>query len=166
MALLNEEDEWYNITQVYKEDMTLSIRTVELITGRWYVYVYVTDSDGKTVGLDFDFGAAPQEIIIIPDTFSVILPWIVFFIGLGLGLAAGIGLGYFRLRAKLRKEKEPYPKKDVGKQKKTTAPKKISESKKVQKEETKPEKPVKGLKSSRDEKETKKPQRKIKRRLK
>jgi len=169
VALLNEENEWYNMSDnYYGEDTKLRIRTVELITGIWYVYVYVTDKDGKTVGLDFDFDTAPQEIMIIPDTLSQWLPWISFFIGLGIGGAIGIAIGLARAKAKISKTTEVIPSKTKKKprpikKKPMKAQKSLKSSlekipaKTTEKEKIKPPK--------KEEAEREKPQRKIKRKL-
>jgi len=107
VALLNEQNEWFNITRAYYGNMTITVRTFDLIRGNWIVYVYVTDTDGYTVGLDFDYGTAPQEIKIIEDLLSVVLPWVAFFIGIAIGIAAGMGAGYSLLKSRALKEQEP-----------------------------------------------------------
>lgn len=161
VALLNEDDEWYNITREYKDDMSITVRTVELITGKWFVYVYVIDADGAIVGLDFDYDTAPQEITVVPDIISTILPWVAFFIGIGIGAAFGFAIGYFRLARKKvpveKIEKKPARKKP-SKKSKISKPKKAPIKK--EKTETKPKEEKKEKKSQEP-----KVQRKIKRRL-
>ncbi len=168
VALLNEDDEWYNITRVYEEDMEITVRTVDLITGIWYVYIFVTDSDGATEGLDFDYDVAPQEITIIPDTLSTILPWILFGVGIAIGVALGAGIIIARRKQKAKgakpislSEKE-LPKKTIPASKIETAKSPVVEEKLDKKETAKKEK------ETIEKKPVEQPsaQRKIKRRLK
>ncbi len=173
VALLNEENEWFNITRKYTgPDMKIKIRTIDLITGRWYIYVFVTDTDGETVGLDFDYDTAPQEIIIIPDTLSPVLPWLAFFFGLGLGLSLGITVSYFRVKGKIAKgqispiaeEKEKKAKK--AKNIKIKPKKQLKSSIAQQKEKDVSKIESEKMKKEESKKSTGTPQRKIKRRLK
>ena len=92
VALLDENDEWYNITNTYNGVNTeITIRSVDLITGSWIVYLYVYDSDGSIISLTDDYSQAPQEIRIIEDIISNYIPWISLFIGLCIGILIGIG---------------------------------------------------------------------------
>jgi len=168
VALLNEKNEWFNLTREYiGANMTITIRTIDLVKGNWYVYVFVTDTDGYTVGLDYDYDTAPQEIRIIPDVLSVVLPWIAFFIGISAGILVGFGLGYLLLKKRALLSKESVSSKPPA------SKKRIREFKKVQSPRTTP---IKREPIKRDTEEpsteiketdaTPPPQRKIKRKLK
>ena len=170
VALVDENGEWFNITREYNENLTITIRTVDLITGTWYVYIYVIDADGTMVGLGDDYEMAPQEIKIIPDTLSSIFSWVIFFIGIAIGITIGIVLLYKVLKFKLiesqitiSKKKTPPPK--------NSQKKKVSEKTKPipkKKETTKKETIKKEEKDPKPEKEIPKKtvaQRKIKRKL-
>ncbi|NVM36121.1 MAG: hypothetical protein HWN81_11035, partial [Candidatus Lokiarchaeota archaeon] len=101
VALLNENDEWFNITREYKgEDTEITIRTQDLISGIWYIYIYVIDIDGAVTSLIDDYDMAPQGITIVPDVLSNYIPWIVFISGLSIGVLIGIGIiyTYFKLK--------------------------------------------------------------------
>ncbi len=154
ISLLDEENNWYNITQKYGSGFRIAIRTEELITGIWYVYVSVTDVDGSTTRLHSDYSLGPQEINVIPDLLTPVLPWIGFSIGLLVGILVGVGILYKKFKTKYIEPKGVQPKKP-SKPPKTAPSKKRIEEVKVEKiEEKKP-------------KETpKEPQRKIKRKLK
>ncbi|MFX0028621.1 MAG: hypothetical protein ACFE8B_05395 [Candidatus Hermodarchaeota archaeon] len=112
VALLDQNNEWYNMTTDYKGiDTKITIRTVELITGVWYAYIYVIDHDGAITSLIDDYDMAPQAITIIPDALSGILPWIIFFVGLIIGILAGIGIASRRYKLKISESKTTTPKK-------------------------------------------------------
>ena len=161
LLLINEDDDEYEITREYESDLEITVRTAELITGTWEIYVYVTDTDGVTVGLDDDFDTAPQKITIIPDTLSNILPWIMLIIGLISGILVATGITYYTMKSKKLKYKpeekievlEKRSKKEKKPKKPEPTPTKLKPTKKLIEEE-KPEK-----------KELRKP-RKIKRKLK
>ncbi len=162
VALIDKNNDWYNITRAYTgENMRISIRTAELVKGTWYVYIYVTDTDWETTSLIDDYNLAPQEIRIITDVFSGILPWVTFFVGLIFGILAGIGGSYKLVKSSLLgaqkvtpKKKEPL--KSIKKtEKKVIKPKKEEPVKEVEKEPPKEE-----------EEKQKTPFRKIKRKLK
>lgn len=163
VALIDENNEWYNITKAYEgEDTEIKIRTAELVTGTWYVYIYVIDTDGEITSLVDDYNLAPQEIRIIPDVLSTYIPWITFFVGLFLGVLAGIGGIYKYYKSKYvapqaiaPKKKKITPKKSLVKKKEKLKPT-IKEIKKKEAEELEPE--------AEEEKESV-PQRKIKRKL-
>ncbi len=136
VELVNENDEWLKVMQEYKKDMTISIRTIDLISGNWYVYIYVTDTDGIKVGLDEDFETAPQEITIIPDILSSILPWITLFVGLTIGILSGLAAGFQLIKRRnlmkpLTREKTTSPKKTQVAKKKTVPKKKDAPKKKA-----------------------------------
>jgi hypothetical protein len=141
VALVDENDDWYNISKAYTGiDTQITIRTIDLITGVWYVYIYVTDSDGATTSLISDYNLAPQSIRIIPDTLSGFLPWTLFIIGTIIGVLVGVGLAYRHYKSKFgetqvtpRKEKSSIKKQ----QKEEKYTEKISEK---EVEEIKPEK--------------------------
>ena len=159
VALLDEEDNWYNITREYTPDMRITIRTAELITGIWYAYISVTDIDGATTNLNSDFGLAPQEINVLPDLLTPILPWISFSIGIIFGVLAGVGILYKKFKTKsvdLKKapSKKSAPQKPVKKVKTTPSTKKDKEEEIEKAEGQEVEHP------------SKEPQRKIKRKLK
>lgn len=149
VGLLDENNEWYNVSERYSDNMVIKVSSVNLITGVWYVYMSVTDADNATTFLTSDFGLGPKEIRIIPDTLTPILPWITLGIGIIFGLLLGIAFSYKRIKIK----SVVTPKK-----KETPSKKKIVEEE-VKKEEVKEIKPEEQL-------ETKPPQRKIKRKLK
>ncbi|MHA1724648.1 MAG: hypothetical protein ACTSXH_07375 [Promethearchaeota archaeon] len=148
VALLNTENEYFNITREYVENLNITVRTVDLSTGAWYVYVNVTDTDGVNVGLSDDYLAAPQEIIIEPNVIEEIFPISMFIIGLSFGTMAGIGvaIGFFKTRFLKKQEvllaeekkKELLPTKKKAVKKKREKPGKKAEKK--PKEETLEEK--------------------------
>jgi hypothetical protein len=154
VSLLDAENNWYNISKKYKSGLQIIIRTEELITGIWYVYISVTDVDGATTRLSSDYDLAPQEINIIPDLLSPVLPWIAFLIGMLIGILAGVGILYKKFKTKYVEPKEIQPKKPSKAPK--TAPSKKSNAK-VEAEKTEAK--------ERDE-IPKEPQRSIKRKLK
>ena len=161
VALLNGNNEWFNITTTFTyENTKITIRTIELISGVWYVYVYLIDSDGAITSLIDDYDLAPQGITIISDSLRPYLTWITFFIGIVLGILAGVGIVYKKFKSKYGKMQAPSAKK------KTSTPKKPSIKKK--------EKPTKEISEERELEETKTetkdakkevPKRKIKRKL-
>ncbi len=162
VALLNANDEWFNITRAYiGENTEITIRTFDLIDGIWYVYLYVIDSDGAVVSLTDDYSKAPQAIRIIPDVISYYLPWILIFGGVSLGLLLGIvaTYSYFKSRSEVQritpKKKEITDRKPVTKKKIKGKPSK-EEPEKKEIEEVTPEK-------EKDKEDM--PQRKIKRKL-
>ncbi|MGV9172103.1 MAG: hypothetical protein ACOC44_01555 [Promethearchaeia archaeon] len=162
VALLNEDNEWFNLTREYKDNMRITIRTQDLLSGDWYVYVYVTDTDGKTVGLDFNYDVAPQQISIVPDIMGTILPWIALIIGLALGLIIGIAAGS-RLGKRPAKESPTTPKRATKAKPKKKLKSSISTEKKKEVEK-KPE-PSEAEQETKEEKKERKPKRKIKRKL-
>ncbi|MFW9951429.1 MAG: hypothetical protein ACFFKA_15040 [Candidatus Thorarchaeota archaeon] len=154
--LLNENDEWYNVTKVYSQNMKFFIRTEELLTGVWHVYISVTDRDGATTYLTSDFGLGPQELRIIPDLLTPTLPWILFIIGLLIGLLGGLGILYKRFKSKTEEGKEIVPKKTITDKK----------SKREQKEIKEEPKKIPTIDSEKPEERAQPPQRRIKRKLK
>jgi len=123
VALLNGNNEWYNFTTSFKGESTkITIRTIELISGVWYAYIYVIDSDGAITSLIDDYGHAPQGITIISDSLRPYLTWITFFIGIVLGILAGVGIVYKKFKSKYGKIQAPSAK--------TSAKKKTSTSRK------------------------------------
>jgi len=162
VALIDENNEWYNVSKSYTGINTqITIRTIELITGVWYVYIYVVDSDGVTTSLVDDYDLAPQSIRIIPDVLSSFLPWTAFILGTILGILVGVGLVFRHYKSKfadtqtITQKKKPSKKKpSKKKQQREEIPKKISEK---ESEEIKPE-------EEEVEKELS-PKRKIKRKL-
>ncbi len=156
VSLLDENDNWHNVTKVYSDDMTLLIRSVNLITGVWYVYISVTDEDGDTTYITSDFGLGPKEIRIIPDELTPLMPLIMLITGLVFGILVGIAFSYKRVKSKFVEQQPMVTKKEeiAPKKKKVKPPKeKIAEE---EIEEIEPE----------EEPEKKPPQRKIKRKLK
>jgi len=161
VALLDKNYEWYNITREYIGiDTEITIRTVDLVTGVWYVYIYVIDSDGAITSLTDDYGKGIQSITIVPDALSEYLPWIIFFVGLILGMLISIGLAYRHFKSKAIDLKGVTPKK------KEVPPKKLSLKKKEK------EKPPEEILEKKDEEEVTSeieeesvPKRKIKRKL-
>ncbi len=161
VSLLDEENNWYNLSRVYTSSMNILVRTEELITGVWYVYISVTDIDGATTYLTSDYDLAPREIRIIPDLLTPVLPWIGFAFGTVIGVLAGIGLLYKKFKSKYIEPKYTAPKKPTSKKisKKPTPKTKPSKKEDVKEEDAKVE--------SQETKEIpKEPQRKIKRKLK
>ncbi|MFX1311210.1 MAG: hypothetical protein ACFFHD_01175 [Promethearchaeota archaeon] len=160
VALLGENNNWFNITRFYNANSTkITIRSVDLISGIWYVYIYVIDTDGAITSLIDDYDMAPQAITIIPDVISAYIPWITFSIGLILGILASIGITYKYFKSKFIESKETKPKKT--KQVIKTAITEKKEKERQVKGEIKEE--AKGL-EEKEEKE-KIPKRKIKRKL-
>lgn len=149
VGLLDESNEWYNVSKKYSNNMVIKVSSVNLITGVWYIYISVTDEDGATTYLTSDYGLGPKEIRIIPDTLSPILPWITLGIGIIFGLLLGIAFSYKRIKIKSV----------VTPKKKETPSKKKAIEEELKKEEIKEIKPT-------EQPETKPPQRKIKRKLK
>jgi hypothetical protein len=160
VALLSENNEWFNLTRTYiGENTEITIRTFDLIGGIWNVYIYVIDSDGAVVSLIDDYDKAPQAIRIIPDVVSYYLPWILIFGGLTLGLLLGIiaTYSYFKSKSEIQRttpKKKEIPSSKTVAQKKAIAKPSKEEPEKKETEELKPEK---------DKEEI--PQRKIKRKL-
>lgn len=154
ISLIDAEDNWYNVTRKYNSGLRITIRTEELITGVWYVYVSVTDVDGATTRLHSDYGLGPQEINIIPDVLTPVLPWIAFSIGILIGFLVGVGILYKKFRTTSTESKETSSKKT------SKTPKTAPSKKKELKEDTEKV-------EVRDSEEiSKEPQRKIKRKLK
>ena len=161
VALIDENNQWYNITQPYEVGVEITVRSTQLITGVWYIYVFVIDDDGSITGLGSDYNMAPQAITIIPDVLSALLPWLALIIGLVVGIVAGVGAGYYRVKSKYieaqavsTKKKSPAQKKQTPKKKPQPQPETIDE-----KAEDKPKV------YDKKEPEKKPPQRKIKRKL-
>jgi hypothetical protein len=156
VALIDENNEWYNVSKVYTGiDLQITIRTIDLITGVWYVYIFATDSNGATTSLISDYNLAPQSIRIIPDFLSGVLPWTAFAIGIILGILVGVGLAYRHYKSKYV-ERQGTPSKEKSslkkKKKKESTEKTITEEVEEIKPEKEPEKEVS-------------PKRKIKRKL-
>ncbi len=161
VALLNENNEWFNITRAYKgEDTEISIRTVQLLTGTWFVYIYVIDSDGAIASLIDDYDKAPQGIRIIPDILSDYLPWIVFFFGLSLGIIFGIGIIHKYFKSKFVEPERISPEKKKPAKEKTKKKTKTKPSK-----EEFEKKEIEELKIKKEEEKDEVPKRKIKRKL-
>jgi len=161
VALIDENNQWYNITQQYEVNVEITVRTTQLITGVWYIYVFVIDNDGSITGLDSDYNKAPQAITIIPDVLSAILPWIALIIGLIIGLVAGIGAGYYRIKTKLVESQGVPVKKKAATSKKPLPKKKPQAKPESIDDETKDKPKI----YEKQELEKKPPQRKIKRKL-
>ncbi len=161
VSLIDSENNWYNLSRVYTPDMNILVRTEESITGVWYVYISVTDIDGATTYLSSDYGLAPQELRVIPDLLTPILPWIGVAVGVAIGFLVGVGLLYIIFKGKSIELKDTSPKKPTSKKiskKPKTKPSK-KEVVKVKEEDAKVE--------PQETKEIpKEPQRKIKRKLK
>ncbi|MFX1377476.1 MAG: hypothetical protein ACFFA4_00130 [Promethearchaeota archaeon] len=162
VGLLNENDEWFNITRNYiGEDTEITIRTFDLIDGIWYVYIYVIDSDGAIVSLTDDYDKAPQGIRIIPDVVSYYLPWILFFGGITFGLLLGIVVAYSYMKSRRDTQKITPKKKEIP-AKKQIAQKRLKTKSSIQE----PEKKATEEFTKEKEKEKEEfPQRKIKRKL-
>ncbi|MFW9897621.1 MAG: hypothetical protein ACFFD7_17580 [Candidatus Thorarchaeota archaeon] len=154
VSLLDEENNWYNISRKYENGMEITIRTEELITGIWYVYLSVIDIDGAITHLHSDYRFAPQEINIIPDLLTPVLPWIGFAFGVILGVLIGVAILYKKFKTKYIEPKEAPPKKP-SKATKIVAPRKPIEKAETERVEAKER-----------EEPAKEPQRKIKRKLK
>ena len=139
VSLLGSDGQWLNITQGYREDMTISISSYDLVQGTWYVYITVQDSDGGRTTLTSDYGTAPQQIRVIPDILSDVLPWIALVIGIILGLIIGTGVAYKLLKKKIEKgfepKKAPEEEKKKSKGKKEKAPEEVKEEAKEEEEE-------------------------------
>lgn len=160
VALIDPNSNWYNITQDYIGiDTTITIRTEELITGVWFVYLYVIDSNGGITSLTDDYDMAPQGITIVPDVLSTYMPWISFVFGILLGIVAGIGLLFKHYKSKFILAQPVTPKKKI-----------ISSQKPATKRRQK-EKPVEEIEESiveeteEEREEDKTSERKIKRKL-
>ncbi|MBA7716398.1 hypothetical protein ES703_125471 [subsurface metagenome] len=168
VCLLNSENKWYNVSNRYSENGSITIRTVDLIGGKWLVYIFVIDADGAEIGLDIGFDDAPQEIEIIPDISPQII-WIYII----LGIVFGLGLGYLIssiLNSRKREEiVETLEKEKVKKIKPSDKTKKIVKKKdkkikKIPEEAEKDEEPA--LKEKSEDEEIKpKSQLKIKRKI-
>ncbi|MBN1213982.1 MAG: hypothetical protein JXA99_00925 [Candidatus Lokiarchaeota archaeon] len=154
VSLINENDEWYNKTTHYTPSLTIRIRSVDLISGVWTVYITVIDADGDSTGITYDYGDAPTQITIVPDTLSKIIPYLTLIVGGIIGLLLGIGVGYRMLKFRAESKITESKKKQIPIKKKITE----SKSKKTQIKEEKSE--------IEEEKETSQPvKKKIKRRL-
>ncbi|MFX1376608.1 MAG: hypothetical protein ACFFA0_12430 [Promethearchaeota archaeon] len=162
IALLDENNEWYNLTKEYTGiDTSITIRTVDLITGIWYVYLYVIDSDGAITSLIDDYDMAPRAVTIIPDTLSTFLPWIIFVVGIIIGILASIGLSFRYYKLKLIDSKAVSPKKKEIISKKIL--KKKEEEKKQSGDLLEEEKKIEEKTPEKEEEDI--PKRKIKRKL-
>jgi hypothetical protein len=162
VALLNENDEWFNITRAYMgENTEITFRTFDLIDGIWLVHIYVIDSDGARVSLTDDYSKAPQAIRIVPDVVSYYLPWILIFGGIILGVLLGIVATYSYFKSKVETQKITPKKKEIP-AKKPVAKKKIKE--KPSKEELE-KKETEEATSEKEKDKEEFPQRKIKRKL-
>ncbi len=149
LLLINENNDKYEISREYEKDLEITVRTEDLITGTWVIYVYVTDTDGATVGLSDNFNSAPQEITVIPDTLSDVLPWIMLIIGLIIGILVATGITYYTMKSKMliykpeekiealekRSKKEKKPKKPEPTPTKPKPTKKLIEEEKPEKKE-------------------------------
>ncbi|MBN1800309.1 MAG: hypothetical protein JW891_02325 [Candidatus Lokiarchaeota archaeon] len=100
VALVDPHNHWVNSTSEYAENMKIIVRTTDLVTGIWYIYIYVTDADGAVVSLTDDYGNAPSSLTIVPDLLSAVLPWIALVVGLLLGILVGFGIGYYKIKSK------------------------------------------------------------------
>ena len=156
VKLVNENNEWFNVSTPYIGTTTqITIRTIELITGVWIVYIFAVDSDGATTSLLDDYNLGPQSITIIPDVLSNFLPWTAFIIGTILGILVGVGLAFRHYKSKFADTPTTPQKKQTSKKKQQ----KEEITKKITEEESKEIKP--------DKEAEKKPstKRKIKRKL-
>jgi len=161
VSLLDENNNWYNITNKYSSNMELVIRTGELISGVWYVYLSVIDADGAKTDLTTDINLGPQEIRIIPDLISANLPWIALFSGLGIGILFGFGFGYSRYKSTSTKMTKERQKASKGKATpKPVKPEKKQEQVDIEKPDDTEDKSIES-----ETETTTTPQRKIKRRL-
>ena len=161
VALLDENNEWYNMTKDYNGiDTEIKIRTEELITGVWYVYIYVIDDDRATTSLIDDYDLAPQAITIIPDGLSTYLPWIIFIIGLILGILVSIGIVSRRYKLKMGDPKAGSSKKKAISSKKII---KRKEEKEEEPEEIQEKEKIEEIAPKKEEEDV--PKRKIKRKL-
>jgi len=142
VSLLNEENEWFNITRLYHEDLEILIRSVDLISGKWLVYISATDSDGGTITITSDYGQAPQQISIIPDALGLIMPWLTLIFGLIIGILVGLFLGYRLLSSRIEKQEKPTIETSKKPPSKKPVKKQISPQK-GQPEEKEEEKPTK-----------------------
>ena len=156
--LLNEDDEWYNLTKPYLPNMKFIIRSEELLTGMWLVYISVTDFDGNTTYLNSDINLGPQELTIIPDLLTPVLPWIAFVVGLIIGLLGAIGILYRKFKSKYEDTKELTPKKPIIEKKAKKEQKEVKELKEPEEKES--------AESKETEETTQITQRRIKRKLK
>ncbi|MHA1192799.1 MAG: hypothetical protein ACTSP9_10950, partial [Promethearchaeota archaeon] len=137
VSLLDENDNWYIVTKPYSSYMDITIRTEELISGIWYVYLSVIDADGTETQVTADINIGPKEIRIIPDLISANLPWIALFSGLGIGIIFGFGFGYSRYKSP--STKMPKEKQKASKGKAKIAPKQTKPEKKQKKIDEKPD---------------------------
>ena len=154
----SDDVEEYEITREYEDDLEITIRTEDLAAGTWTVYVSVTDTDGATTDLADNFDSGPQQITVIPDLLTSVMPWITLIVGSILGIIAGLGIGFYMRKSKYPESKpeeaKPITKKKTIKVKESITP---TKPKAIEKESVK--KPEK--------KEPKEPttKRKIKRKL-
>lgn len=166
VLLIDQDDEEYEISREYEDDLEITIRTEDLVTGTWTVYVSVTDIDGETTKLDSDFDTGPQEIEIVPNLLDDVLPWIMFLIGLGIGIIGVIVTALAKRKPKVL-ESEISKEKTISKKKakKTKKPAK-KKPEQVKKEPIKKEAEPEPEKVEEQEPKIIAPKRKIKRRLK
>jgi hypothetical protein len=158
VRLIDGNKNWYNISREYVLGMKISIRTEEMITGIWYAYISVTDIDGATTYIGSGYDLAPQEINILPDLLSPILPWISLSIGIILGVLVGWGLLYKKYKVKTVNLNKGATKKQTPQKSAKNEKKRPSRKKETTEEIEKTE--------ALEETMTKEPQRKIKRKLK
>lgn len=168
VCLLNPNNEWFNLSIKYSENASLTVRTEDLVDGRWLVYIFVIDADGKEVGLKTGLDDAPQEIVIQTST-SALMTWIAVIIALAFGFVIGfLVFSVINSRKKSAlptpKLKEKAPTKAKGKPVVTKKPK---EPKKKEEISKKPEeKPAESEEEKKSEKPKPTSQLKIKRKLK
>ena len=158
VGLIDVDENWYNITREYVLGMKITIRTEELITGIWYAYISVTDIDGTTTYIGSGYDLAPQEINILPDLLSPIIPWISLSFGIILGVLVGWGLLYKKYKVKNVNLNKGATKKQTPQKSAKNAKKRPSTKKETAEDNEKTE--------ALEETSSKEPQRKIKRKLK
>ncbi len=160
--MADEKDE-YEASVAYEDGGSeLTIRTEDLSSGTWTVYVSVTDTDGETTDLDDDFDTGPQQITVVPDLISDILPWITLVVGSIIGIIVGIGVGYHTGKSKYAKYKPLEEKIPIKKEKKPA--KKPTEEKPTPAKPKRVEKEIEKV-SEKEEPKKPAPKRKIKRKL-
>ncbi len=162
VILINSNNE--RIERKVGTDSTIFFNSNELVTGTWYVYVYIEDSDGTVVSLTDDYDLAPQSITIIADVLSAVLPWIALVIGLIVGVLIGVGIGYYWIKNKVLDGQDmPSKKKPLTQKRGIPAKQKGKGSSKPSASEVKKKTEDVKEESVKSDKEV--PQRKIKRKL-
>lgn len=101
LDIVGQDNQWYNFTFSNSNNdlVNFTLNAGVLAPGQYYVYVYVVDGDGVQVGT-----ANVMSFVILPDTFSSFLPWLM----LIFGIIAGAGVMLVILGSRYRSLRKDY----------------------------------------------------------